>query len=120
MLLACAGDPALDVLADHEQRRRGLRVRDAAGVEHHERRVCRDRRRPVGEVGVGAVADVVVQAHREVAQALGDPDRPLAALLVVAALKLLLQQQLAWFLAGQRAARIDLGDREPEQVRLKV
>ena len=74
----------------------------------------------VGEVGVGAVADVVVQAHREVAQALGDPDRPLAALLVVAALELLLQQQLARFLAGQGAARIHLGDGEPEQVRLEV
>jgi hypothetical protein len=39
---------------------------------------------------------------------------------VVAALKLLLQQQLAGFLAGQCAARIDLGDGKPEQVRLKV
>ena len=60
------------------------------------------------------------EAHREVAQRLGDPDRAVGALLVVAALELLLQQQLARFLAGQRAALVHLADREPEQVRLQV
>ena len=53
-------------------------------------------------------------------RALGDPDRPLPSLLVVAALELLLQQQLPGFLTGQRTALIDLGYRQAEEVALQV
>ena len=40
--------------------------------------------------------------------------------MLVAALELLLQQQLSRVLTCQRAARVDLADRDAEQVRLEV
>src|SRR6202035_1609211 len=94
-----AGDTLGYVLDNLKHGRARKMGRDSAGIEHNERRIARDSCLLVGKVGVGTIADEVVQSGREVSERVGHLTGVNLRFCRCSCRQSFLQQKLAWSLA---------------------